>query len=277
MTIEFPELYEKFLALYWDGDIDNALKVGYDSRERHQQEIDCDFERVERFDDFATERSMLFRGRVQKIYDATEYWRVYLAKVFIVNEGTNVLRFEFGGSIDYPKDRPLPCKPDGVYTFSGRIGSAHFSWSYMNPRHIYAPYGFQSGASFLCLDVTLDNATCTVSPQSAYTGRDFGLSGGEQFRESRPRAHNAGGSPRQGCMLLPACLAIAICIIFAVAVAAARSVCAAKPFKSHADGFNLHSSDSGSHNAPQGSVHIGWDRSFRDYPSGHERNRSHKF
>ena len=180
MKIEFPELYKKFLEMYWDGDINNALKLDDSSRTHHQNEVDRDLDRPESFSDFVTQRSMEVSGQVNKIYDAEEYWCVYLEKVFIVDEGTKVLRFEFGGAIHYPKSSPLPCKPGGMYSFSGRIGSADYSWLHMNPRHIYAPYGFMNGVDYLCLDLVLKDATCISASGSVYTGRSFGLLGGER-------------------------------------------------------------------------------------------------
>jgi tetratricopeptide (TPR) repeat protein len=167
--------------MYWDGDINNALKLDDSSRTNHQNEVDLDFDRPESFSQFVTQWSMDISGRVSNIYDAKEYWCVYLEKVFIVDEGTKVLRFECGAAIHYPKSSPLPCKPDGMYSFTGRISSADFSWNHMNPRHIYAPYGFMNGVDFLCLDIVLKDATCISASGSVYTGRSFGLSGGERF------------------------------------------------------------------------------------------------
>jgi hypothetical protein len=180
MKIEFQELYNKFLEMYWDGDINNALKLDDRSRTDHQYEVNLDFDRPESFSEFVTQQSMDVSGQVREIYDAEEYWCVYLEKVFIVDEGTKVLRFEFGGAIHYPKSSPLPCKPGGMYSFSGRISSADYSWSHMNRGHIYAPYGFMNGVDFLCLDLVLKDATCTSVSGSVYTGRSFGLLGGER-------------------------------------------------------------------------------------------------
>jgi|ERR1051325_7973848 hypothetical protein len=211
MNIAFSDLYKKFLEIYWDGDINNALKVGGDIREQYQRELDSDIDRTERFYDFATEHSMTFCGRVNHTYDATEYWCVYLDKVFIVDEGTNILRFEFGGRIAYPKGRTVPCETGGLYTFSGRISSGDFSWSHMNPRHIYAGYGFRNDVDFLCLDIMLDDATCTSETSCYYTGRSFGLPSGEQFRQNRPTGSGKRATASgQGCLVLLAYLASAI-------------------------------------------------------------------
>jgi hypothetical protein len=192
--IEFPELYKKFLDIYWDGDINNARKLDDDEREAHQSAVDSDIDKPEDIYSFATTRSMKLFGRMDHVYDHEDGRTVYLEKVFIVDEGTNVLRFEFGGRISYPLGATLPCEPGGTYLFSGRIDYAEYSWSHMNPRHIYADFGFKNYVTFLCLDISLAEATCVSAGEIVYTGRSFGLPSGERFRHHRPSVSKIGSS-----------------------------------------------------------------------------------
>ena len=103
MTIDFQELYRKYLEIYWDGDINNALKLDCDAREAHQRAIENDTDSPEYmpFWQFATKQSIRLSGRVDSIYhhEEDDSRAVYLERVFIVDEGTNVLRLEFGGRI----------------------------------------------------------------------------------------------------------------------------------------------------------------------------------
>jgi hypothetical protein len=206
--VDFPELYRKFLEIYWQGDIDNALRLDDRAREAHQNDVESDIDRLETIYSFATERSMELSGRVDHIYNHEDGCTVYLEKVFIVDEGSNVLRFEFGGRISYPQGVTVPCKPGDTYSFNGRIGSAEFSWSYMNPRHIYASFGFKHDVTFLCLDISLDDATCVSADESYYDGRRFGLTRGERFRPKRQPPNNSGGptadTARGGCFIATA-------------------------------------------------------------------------
>lgn len=210
MKTEFQELYKKFLEIYWDGDINNALKLDDNSRERHQHAVEYDIDNPETISSFAEKRSMGFSGRVDHIYDHKEDGSrtVYLEKVFIVDEGTNVLRFEFEGRISYPPGAPIPCEPGGTYSFNGRIAYAHFSWSHMNPRHIYAGYGFKNDVDFLDFEIALEDATCVRASESEYSGRSFGLPGGERFRQKRPPTGKSSGSTsgaeKTGCFIATA-------------------------------------------------------------------------
>jgi hypothetical protein len=192
--LEFPELYKEFLRIYWDGDINNALKLDYEAREAHQHAVDGDIDRLEDIYSFATTRSMKLSGRVDHVYDHEDGRTVYLEKVFIVDEGTNVLRFEFEGRISYPLGTRLPCEPGSTYLFSGRVNYTHYSWSYMNPRHIYSSYGFQNYVTFLDLEISLEEATCVSAGEIVYTGRSFGLPTGERFWPHRPTASKSGSS-----------------------------------------------------------------------------------
>src|SRR5258706_4813022 len=181
MNIEFRDLYRKFLEIYWAGDISNALELSDEEREAHQQAIDSDIDQPETIFAFATERSMTFSARVDHFYEHDDGREAYLEKVFIVDEGTNVLRFEFGGRVSYPLGAVVPCEVGRTYSFSGRIASADFFWSYMNPHHMYASYGFRNGVTYLELSVSLEDATCVPAAESTYTGRSFGLAGGERY------------------------------------------------------------------------------------------------
>jgi hypothetical protein len=211
MTIDFPELYRRYLEIYWDGDINNAHKLDDRANEAHQHAIDSNIDTPETIYSLATKRSMGFTGQVRKIYDhedPEDGRTVYLEKVFIVDEATNVLRFEFGGRISYPPGAPIPCEPGGTYSFNGRIAYAGYSWSYMNPRHIYAPYGFKNDVTFLCLEINLEDATCVRASESEYTGRSFGLAGGERFRHVRSLTTSSSGSAtdsaKGGCFIATA-------------------------------------------------------------------------
>ncbi len=192
--LEFPELYEKFLKIYWGGDINNTLMLDDDERNAHQSAVDSDIDTPEDIYSFAKTRWMKLFGRMRDIYEHEDGRTVYLEKVFIVDEGTNVLRFEFGGRISYPLGATLPCEPGGTYLFSGRIDYAEYSWSYMNPRHIYAEFGLKNDVTFLCLDISLKEATCVSVEEIVYTGRSFGLPSGERFRHRRPSVSKIGNS-----------------------------------------------------------------------------------
>jgi hypothetical protein len=205
--LEFPELYKKFLEIYWDGDINNARELDDDARDAHQSAVDSDIDRLEDIYSFATTRSMKLFGRMDHVYDHEDGRTVYLEKVFIVDEGTNVLRFEFEGRISYPLGATLPCEPGGTYLFSGRIGYAEYYWSYMNPRHMYSDFGFRNDVTFLCLEISLKEATCVSAGEIVYTGRSFGLPSGERFRQHRPSASKKDeieSTPKGGCFIATA-------------------------------------------------------------------------
>lgn len=215
MTIEFQELYRKFLEIYWDGDINNALKLDYSARDAHQSAIKHDINTPENIFSFATKRSMGFSGKVDHIYHHEEDGsrNVYLEKVFIVDEGTNVLTFEFEGRIGYPAGAPIPCEPGGTYLFYGRIASANFEWQFLNTHSLYyaenyGPYGFKDRVPFLALEIALEDATCVSASESEYTGRSFGLPGGERFRQKRPTTGKSSGSTsgaaKSGCFIATA-------------------------------------------------------------------------
>ena len=187
MNVEFQELYRKYLEIYWDGDINNALKLDYNAREAHQEVIDRDFEHEHymAFYSFATERSIGFSGKVYKIFhfDEDDSRTVILEQVYIVKEGTNELTFEFAGRVAYPAGVPIPCQPGGTYSFHGRIGSASMEWDlfYAGTPGGAMHSGLKERVPFLVLNIVLEDATCVSSSEAEYTGRTFGLPGGERF------------------------------------------------------------------------------------------------
>jgi len=185
MNVEFPELYSKYLEIYWDGDINNALKLDYDAREAHQKALEYDIDTPQNFYSFATERSMGFAGKVYEIFHFKDDGSrtVKLENVFIVDEGTNVLRFEFEGKVDYPAGAQIPCEVGGTYSFYGRIGYARLEWDLFYAGTVGGALhsGLRERVPFLALTINLKDASCVRSSETEYSGRSFGLSGGERF------------------------------------------------------------------------------------------------
>lgn len=214
MTTNFQELYRKYLEIYWEGDINNALKLDYAARAAHQNAIEYDINTPEKFYSFATERSLGFAGKVDKIVHHEEDGSrtVYLEKAFIVNEGTNMLTFAFEGRISYPAGALIPCESGGTYSFHGRIAYASLEWDIGYAGTIgaleYEVHGLKNSVPFLFLVIDLEDATCVSASEIEYTARSFGLPSGEWFRSRRlkpeERSGSTGNAAKSGCFIATA-------------------------------------------------------------------------
>lgn len=173
------EIVNEYANIFWNGDLQNALAKDDDFRAKRDDDFDLGDALVSKFEN----QSIEFTCHVRRAKSYDDYISIQSETVFITSANSNTLLFTFYAAIKLDKGQTVPCKPGHIYKFVGTNIRPRFSWSTMNPDHIWGTQGFKNGIPYLGLSLHVDFSSCEQSDSNAYNGEMFGFSGGKQFHE----------------------------------------------------------------------------------------------